>query len=425
MSKNPYEMLSPHHYQLLLITGVVAGLGFFDFMAFWYSAEVITQLFFGNAGNDTTRYFYLIGAFAAGYLARPLGGWLLGNYGDRYGRKPAILLSLLGISLFTLIIALLPTYVHLGGVATVLFIVARIGQGMAFGSQLPALWTYITEQLPVNSIGFGCGLVMAATVMSGVLLLGLLALLDGTLTQGELFSFGWRIPFLTGAVLGLIALYFIKNLPETPVFLTQNPKASNNKLPISKRWQGVLTVVVLSWLISSVVTLIMVLLPDLVQLTFVLGNGLFNSAFILCLFFMAFSCLVFGFLTDRLNAGRVLAVGSVTFIAAFYALFCDLSAGGTFILISLSLTGLCAGILGAAPVVMVRMCPARHRLRTLAVAYNIVYALSGMTTPLLLGFVTYYADFAPVLYLSFVCIITMLWSFYIYYHPRNAADIAN
>lgn len=409
---NPYELLTSAHYRLLLTLSLIATFGLFDFMAFWYSADTIVHLFFSASISDSQRYFYIIATFAAGYLARPIGGWLLGHYGDRYGRKPALLLGFLAVSLFTLIIAILPTYAHIGALATVLFVLARLGQGVAFGSQLPTLWVYATEQLPSNSIGFGCGLVTATAMAGGFLVVALLYLLENSLTQSQMLQFGWRLPFLFGATFGLMALMLGKDLPE------KRPKRQRPQLPLVQRWQGIFCVVLLSGCMSSVATVITVLLPDLVQMTFVLKNGLFAAAFLVCLGFLVLGCLLFGFLTDRVNAGLVMVFGCVGFVLAFYWLFYDLATGGAFVLATMALTGLFAGVIGAMPAVMARLCPAQHRLRTVAVGYNGVYALTGLTTPLLLGFLTYYADFAPVVYLSFVCLLTIFFSFYVYYQPR-------
>lgn len=420
MTDNPYQPLNRSHYRLLLIVATIAVIGFFDFMAFWYSADIIGQLFFGRHTADSDRYAYTLAMFAAGYLARPVGGWLLGGYGDRYGRKPAILLSFLGISLFTLIMGLLPTYEQAGALATLFFVLARIGQGMAFGSQLPALWTHVTEHLPAHSIGFGCGVITSATMLGGFLMVVVLELLENSLNPTQMLSIGWRLPFLFGAILGLVVLYHARNLPETAVFLA-NKGHHQTPLPIAQRWQGLWGVILLSWCLSSLVTVVAILLPDLVQMTFILNNGLLFGSFVVCLGFLVLGCLLFGFLTDRQNAGVVIMLGCFGFVVSFYLLFLDLSGGGPFVLVLMAMTGLLAGVIGAMPAAMASACPTRHRLQTLAVGYNSIYALTAAFTPLLLGFLTYYADFAPVLYLSLVCLLTFFFGFYLRYQPRHQA----
>lgn len=412
-----------HHQKLLAICTLMALITFFDFMVFWYSTNVISSLFFSQELDSSQHSFYMILIFASGYLVRPIGATLLGLYGDRYGRKPAITLSFVGVTVFTLIIALLPTYDMIGPLATWLFVLARLGQGMSFSGQLPALWVYTSEQLPASSVGVSCGIVCAGSIFSGVLLVGLLGFLDSTLTQSELFAYGWRIPFLIGGLLGGICFFLLNSLNETPVFLNNQQKITNPTL--KQRWQGFIPLLILSWFMSSVVMILVFFLIDLISLTFFIDENLLTIAFVLSLLFLVVGCVFFGFLTDRLNGGKVIITGCILFLLAVVGLFYDLEEGGNLMLFSLSWVGFCAGVIGAIPNIMVRLCPVQYRLSTLSIGYNLSYAVSGAFVPILLGFLTYHADFAPAVYLSFVCIITMFLGFYIYYSPRHKDDIEN
>lgn len=412
-----------HHQKLLAICTLMALITFFDFMVFWYSTNVISSLFFSQELDSSQHSFYMILIFASGYLVRPIGATLLGLYGDRYGRKPAITLSFVGVTVFTLIIALLPTYDMIGSLATWLFVLARLGQGMSFSGQLPALWVYTSEQLPASSVGVSCGIVCAGSIFSGVLLVGLLGFLDSTLTQSELFAYGWRIPFLIGGLLGGICFFLLNSLNETPVFLNNQQKITNPTL--KQRWQGFIPLLILSWFMSSVVMILVFFLIDLISLTFFIDENLLTIAFVLSLLFLVVGCVFFGFLTDRLNGGKVIITGCILFLLAVVGLFYDLEEGGNLMLFSLSWVGFCAGVIGAIPNIMVRLCPVQYCLSTLSIGYNLSYAVSGAFVPILLGFLTYHADFAPAVYLSFVCIITMFLGFYIYYSPRHKDDIEN
>lgn len=412
-----------HHQKLLAICTLMALITFFDFMVFWYSTNVISSLFFSQELDSSQHSFYMILIFASGYLVRPIGATLLGLYGDRYGRKPAITLSFVGVTVFTLIIALLPTYDMIGSLATWLFVLARLGQGMSFSGQLPALWVYTSEQLPASSVGVSCGIVCAGSIFSGVLLVGLLGFLDSTLTQSELFAYGWRIPFLIGGLLGGICFFLLNSLNETPVFLNNQQKITNPTL--KQRWQKFIPLLILSWFMSSVVMILVFFLIDLISLTFFIDENLLTIAFVLSLLFLVVGCVFFGFLTDRLNGGKVIITGCILFLLAVVGLFYDLEEGGNLMLFSLSWVGFCAGVIGAIPNIMVRLCPVQYRLSTLSIGYNLSYAVSGAFVPILLGFLTYHADFAPAVYLSFVCIITMFLGFYIYYSPRHKDDIEN
>lgn len=410
------------HYRILMIATLMAMIAFFDFMAFWYSTSTISSLFLARNFDVSQNTFYMVLIFGLGYIVRPVGAILFGMYGDKYGRKPTLLLSFAGLTFFTFFIALLPTYGEIGIWATVLLVIARIGQGITFGSQLPTLWTYATEHLPINSIGMACGIITGGAMLSSLLLIILLTSLDTSLTQRQLFEFGWRVPFIIGGVLGLPAIYLCHQLKESPVFLKNT---QTEKPALKERWQGFLPVLVLSWFVSSVVMILVFFSAELINLTFFVNDDLLSIAFVLFLLFLVIGCVFFGFLTDRMNAGNVLIIGCISLLLSVVGLFYDLSNNGTLILFSFALTGFFAGVIGAVPVIMVRLCPVRYRLGTLSLSYNSAYALSGAFIPIILGFLTYYADFAPAVYLSFVCIITMFLGIYIHYSPRSKEEIEN
>lgn len=419
MPKYSYKPLTKDDYRVISLCTLIGMVGFFDFVIFWHNAEIISLVFFTPKISPFYHSLYLTGLFASGYLSRPLGGWLIGRYGDKYGRRPAILLCFLGITLFTLLTSVLPSYEQVGILAPCLFIITRLGQGIAFGSQLPALWVYLTEKLPIYSIGLGTGLVVSAVALGNVFILVLLNFLDTLLTQSELVGYGWRLPYMLGGLLGVLILYFANNLKETPVFLTLRQTQS----PPKHDWQGITPTLILSWFIASVFITVSFLFYNLVELSFEVNKALLGISTVLCLIFLSIGSLFFGFLTDRINAGKIIAIGSVLFSLALFWLFYDLGSGGDFMLLSFTLVGFFGGIIGAMPVIMARLCPARHRLSTVSVGYSAVYAILGVFLPPLIGFLTYYADFAPAVYLSLVAMMVLFLSFYIQDSPRNKPEL--
>ncbi len=425
MPHKPYDFLTAHHYRLMTLCTLMATVGCFDFMLFWYHAETIAAAFFDNSTNAYQQYWYLAALFASGYLSRPLGGWLFGLYGDTRGRKKAVAVSLFIVSLFTLILAFLPTYAQLGSMATVLFILARLGQSMAFGSQLPALWVYLCENLPIKAIGLGCGLVMTGSIAGMLLVLLVFDMIEGAFTQGQLSEFGWRIPFVLGGVFGMLLLCFSRFLSESPLFLQHKTTLATATPFFSKnRWTGFLTVGSLSWFVASILTVCVVLIVDLINLTFFVDKMLLNVAFVVGLVFLMLGCVFFGFLTDRINAGKVVVIGCLLFIMATTGLYYDLYRNGKMILLSFALVGFFGGVIGAVPAVMVRFCPIRSRLSTVAIGYNISYSIIALVMPLLLGFLTYHVKFAPALYLALMALMTLFFGLYLYYSPRHEDELA-
>lgn len=407
-------VLSGEHYKLIALATAAIMIGFIDFLAFWYNVDIISSLFFSPQSSPLLKNLYILAMFVSGYLSRPLGAIVLGRWGDRRGRKFVFLVSLFGLSIFTLLIALLPTYQHLGVMATLLFVIARLGQGMMFGSQLPIAWVYLSEHLPLRNVGFGGGIVTAGSCLGALVLLGLLYLLDNQLTQAQMFSYGWRIPFVISGMLGLVLCYFMRNLSDAPTI-----KPPNQRPTFKKRWQGFGTVLALSWFFTTLITIVLFLIEDLIRLTFLIDNTILSISFIICLIFLIAGCVFFGFLTDRSNAGRIFAIALSLFILSTLAVFYDLRSNGTYIIFSFAVFGFFGGVIGCIPTLISRVCPKEYRLSTIAIAYNSVYVLIGIFTPVLLGFFTYYVDVAPALYLSFLGILMLFLSFYLYYVPKE------
>ena len=211
-----YTTLSSYHVRLIATVALVSMLAFFDYVLVFYLKETIIDNFFGGREIKWLHSMQVGGMCLGVYLAHLVGGFLLGQYGDVNGRQAVLFLSLLGLTVFTFIIAVLPTYQHVGVLAPILFILARFGQGLAYGGQIPSALVLLTEQLPMRRVGFGCSFIMVG-VLVGVLLVSLLSnFLANTLTYVDMLSYGWRIPFVVGAMLSvllLLSLQFIKEIP--------------------------------------------------------------------------------------------------------------------------------------------------------------------------------------------------------------------
>lgn len=402
-------------------------LAFFDFLAFWYLVDVLALVMFAPNSMPLLQTASL---FVLGYLSRPLGGWIIGRYGDNKGRKVAVRLSLIGLSFCTMMIAFLPTYQDVGNLAIILFILIRLGQGMALGAQFPALWVHLIESLPTQNIGIGCGIITAAAMFGGLLLSTMLTIMEGNLSLNELLTYGWRLPFLIGGIAGLGLIFLSRRLGETPVFITHQTQIQTQQKHTllqgffcKKRWIGALSVLGLSWLIASVVVVIVFLLDDLVVAFFPIHYSIAYVGSLITLLFLIIGCIFFGFMTDITNAAKVLALGSIFFMIAIFMLFYDLTKGGQMLFFSFALTGFGAGVIGAIPAIMTRICPAQYRLSTVSICYNAIYALVGGFLPLILGYFTFSASFAPALYLSFVCVLMIFLSFYLYYFPQTQEEL--
>jgi len=210
--------LTARDYRTLCLATLGGLLEFYDFIIFVFFANTIGELFFPPEISDWLRQFQTFGIFAAGYLARPLGGVVMAHAGDLRGRKQMFTLSIFLMALPTLGIGLLPTYSKLGFWAPVLLLLLRILQGVAVGGEVPGAWVFVSEHVHPSRVGLACG-ILTAGLTGGILLGSLVATgLSIVMTHGQLTAYGWRIPFLIGGAFGLLSMYLRRLLAETPVF---------------------------------------------------------------------------------------------------------------------------------------------------------------------------------------------------------------
>ena len=188
----------------------------------WY-AYAAFSLYFAKAffpeGDQTARLLNTAAIFAVGFLMRPLGGWLFGRYADRHGRKAALMLSVLMMCGGSLLIALTPGYATIGVAAPALLLLARLLQGLSVGGEYGASATYLSEMATREHRGFWSSFQYVTLVMGHLLALAvLIALQQVFLTPEQLESWGWRIPFVIGALAAATALYLRRNMDETGEF---------------------------------------------------------------------------------------------------------------------------------------------------------------------------------------------------------------
>ncbi len=188
----------------------------------WYAYSAFTLYFakvFFPEGDKTAQLLNAAAVFAVGFLMRPIGGWLLGRYADRHGRKAALTLSVLSMGAGSLIIAITPGFKSIGVLAPLLLLVARLIQGLSVGGEYGASATYLSEMAGHKWRGFYSSFQYVTLIMGQLIALGvLIALQNWLLTPAQLDAFGWRIAFGVGAVLALLALVIRRHIAETSAF---------------------------------------------------------------------------------------------------------------------------------------------------------------------------------------------------------------
>jgi MFS transporter, MHS family, alpha-ketoglutarate permease len=192
----------------------------YDWYAYSAFALYFSEVFFPESA-PTAQLLNTAGIFAVGFLMRPVGGWLFGRIADRTGRKRAMTLSVLLMSFGSLLIALTPGYATIGVAAPALLLTARLLQGLSVGGEYGVSATYLSEMATSKRRGFYSSFQYVTLIGGQLIALGIQLILQKfLLTENELQSWGWRIPFVIGALLSLVALYLRKNLEETQAFET-------------------------------------------------------------------------------------------------------------------------------------------------------------------------------------------------------------
>ncbi|RLU96716.1 alpha-ketoglutarate transporter [Streptomyces griseocarneus] len=205
------------HWKKIWVGSAGNMVEWFDWFVYASFATYFAGSFF-PAGNDTAKLMNTAGIFAVGFFMRPVGGWLLGRVGDRKGRKAALTLTVTLMSVSAVLIAVAPTYgvAGYGGVAVLL--IARLLQGLSVGGEYAASATYLTEASAPGRRGFASSFQYVSMTAGQILGLGLQILLQHTLSSSELHSWGWRIPFVVGALGAAVIFYLRRNMLETEAY---------------------------------------------------------------------------------------------------------------------------------------------------------------------------------------------------------------
>ncbi|WP_011299752.1 MFS transporter [Cupriavidus necator] len=420
----PARSLTGQDYKTLSLAALGGALEFYDFIIFVFFATVIGQLFFPPSVPDWLRQLQTFGIFAAGYLARPLGGIIMAHFGDLLGRKKMFTLSILLMSVPTLLMGLMPTYQTIGLLAPMLLLVLRILQGAAVGGEVPGAWVFVSEHVPERHVGYACG-TLTCGLTAGILLGSLVATgINSVFTPAELADWGWRVPFLIGGVFGITSMYLRRWLHETPVFAElQKRKALAAEMPLKsvvRDHRGAVVVsMLLTWMLSAGIVVVILMTPTFLQKLYGFDARtalIANSVATLCL---TFGCVISGALADRIGARRTLFFGGLLLAASAYALYTTVQTRPDLLVPLYALAGFLVGTIGAVPFVLVNAFPAQVRFSGLSFSYNLSYAIFGGLTPMVVTLMLKNDPLAPAHYVVAICALGMVTALFVKDRPRG------
>lgn len=353
----------------------------------WYAYAAFAIYFSNSFFPDSDLNAQLMntaGIFAVGFLMRPIGGWMFGSIADKIGRKRAMTLSVLLMSFGSLLIALTPTYKTIGILAPALLLIARLLQGLSVGGEYGVSATYLSEMATEDRRGFYSSFQYVTLIGGQLIALGIQLILQKLLlTEAQLEDWGWRIPFVIGAILSVIALYLRANLHETEAF--ENKKEINDKKKGSisellKHPKALLTVVGLTLggtlAFYTYTTYMQKFLINTVHLTKEQSTLIsFVSLFI-------FACLqpVFGGLSDRIGRRPLLLgfgiLGTVCTVPLLTALSHTTSMWTAFFLIMAALI-IVSGYTSINAIVKAELFPSEVRALGVGLPYALTVAIFG------------------------------------------------
>lgn len=413
MSADSYH-LTRRDGRTLALSSLGGALEFYDFIIFVFFIKSIEAAFFPAYMEGWLATLWSYGIFAAGYLVRPVGGIVMAHFGDLYGRKRMFTFSVLLMALATLGMAFVPTYNSIGVYAPFLLLFLRLLQGAAIGGEVPGAWTFVAEHVPSRHVGLATG-VLTSGLSFGILLGSLVAVfINSALSVEMVNSYGWRLAFVLGGVLGLVAVWLRRWLDETPVFKAmKKSRALNAELPLKSVIMhypaGVAVSMLLTWCLSAAIIVAALMTANLLEKApygYSAQQALWANCVTCTALIMATPFA--GYLCSRWGGGRFFILSGIIF-SVVTAGFYSYTGGSVAVLFVLSaLLGLATGFAGAVAYVMVRTFPAAVRFTGLSFSYNIAYAVFGGLTPVFLSFIHRFYSMAHMWYLAFIGILVSL-----------------
>jgi metabolite-proton symporter len=378
---------APQTRRILFASLIGTTIEFFDFYIYATAAVLVFPKLFFPKGDPATAMLQSLATFALAFFARPIGSALFGHFGDRIGRKATLVTALLTMGVSTVCIGLLPTYASIGALAAGLLALCRFGQGVGLGGEWGGAVLLATENAPPGrQAWYGCfpqlGAPLGFLCSTGVFLL-----LNNTLSEAQLQSWGWRVPFLASAVLVLVGLYVRLQLVETPAFkrsLAQGERVSVPFLVVLAKYPREVVLGTLGTTTTFVIFYLMTVFA-LGWATSALGFG--RQQFLILqmagVLFFGLTIPFSAILADRIGERTMLLIATVLIIAfgfAFRPLFSghDMGTVLAFLALGFALTGLTYGPLGSA---LANLFPTPVRYTGTSLSFNLAGILGASLAP--------------------------------------------
>jgi MHS family alpha-ketoglutarate permease-like MFS transporter len=401
---------TPGTTRSLLATLVGNTLEWYDWQAYAIFSVFFSGQFFAG-GSGPSALLATLAIFAVGFFFRPLGGLLLAGFTDRVGRRGGLVASVLLMAAGSLLIAVSPTYAQIGVAAPLVLLVARILQGLSTGGEFAASASYLSEMAPPSRRGLVTSFFYVSNVLGTMLATVLGSVLVGTLGADRLRDWGWRLPFLVGALLALVALYLRARLVESPAFRAQSSQSERPTLRAFREHPAAVGRVV-GFTVGGTVAYytFAVYLPSYAQQAHRVSTSSALWASLAAQLILVLILPALGALSDRIGRRPLLIGFAAGFALLAVPLFGWLSGSGwsLFAVMTIGLV-LFAGYGAVAPVAMAELFPTSVRTAGIGLPYALTVAVFGGTAPYLVTALTD-AGHGAVFpwYLALACLISLV-----------------
>jgi len=401
-------------------------LEWYDFIVYGFMTGIISKLFFPADGNEYMSLLMATATFGVGFFMRPVGGVLLGIYADRKGRKAAMQLIMAIMALVSLLIACAPPYASIGIAAPLLIVLARLLQGFATGGEYASATAFLVEAAPAHQRGLYGSWQLVGQMLAILGGAGMGALITHHLDQGQLESWGWRLPFLLGLLIAPVGLWIRRYMDETEAFVEAQQPATlehSSASQLQQNQRNILLTIGLTIPGTAAFYVLLVNMPAYVHRQFGLPLDQAFSIQLLAVAWMTILIPLSGAWSDRIGRRPLLLWPYLAFLLLAYPGFAWLAEAPSIArllgvqLLFCTLLGLS---FGPAPTAVSELFPVRVRSTGVSIGYNLAVMLFGGFAPFI---VTWLAGstgspIAPVYYLL---LSTALGVLACYFLPRGRA----
>ena len=369
------------------VSAAVIGnvLEWYDFSVYAFVAVILARKFFPQ-GDEVTALLSTFLAYGLGFVARPLGGIVLGRVGDTHGRKTALLITIALMAIGTVLVGILPTYAAIGIAAPLLLVLARLMQGFSAGGEWGSSTAYIVEWAPSDKRGF-YGSFQQMSVVAGLLLGSAVAALFNTVfTPEQMNDWGWRIPFLLGGILGPVGMWMRRTIDETPAYAKAKAAPVAATAADESPWMTALRAFGFTIVWTVCFYVLLSYMPTYTQKYVKITTSAALWANTIGLLVLVICIPIMGALSDRWGRKPLLLTCCIAFIVVPYPAFNFLISPASItelILVQILFAILISMFSGAGPAAIAEMFPTRTRSTWMTSGYALAVAIFGGFAPLI------------------------------------------